>query len=59
MNELKAVLSLVAFPLPADREAAYREGMRVLAKLVRARAEKLRTEYTKEQADGEFGLIFE
>ena len=55
MNELKAVLSLVALPLPADREAAYREGMRVLAKLVRARAEKLLQEYHEEHGDGEFG----
>ena len=59
MNELKVDLSLVAVPLPVDREAAYREGMRVLAKLVRKRAEKLLQEYSKEVADGEYGQLFE
>ncbi len=59
MNELKVDLSLVAIPLPADREAAYREGMRILAKLVRKRAEKLLQEYSKEVADGEYGQLFE
>jgi hypothetical protein len=59
VNELKVDLSLVAVPLPADREAAYREGMRILAKLVRKRAEKLLQEYSKEVADGQFGRFFE
>lgn len=54
-KELKIEMTLAAVELPPDREAAYREGMRVLANLVRRRAEKLLQEYTKEQADGENG----
>jgi hypothetical protein len=42
--EIKVELSVVAVPLPKEREAAYWQAIRILAKMIRARAAQLMTE---------------